>query len=102
MTEKEKGGSVAFEEKLELEQRSQSDESQLLSLPEPGSQERLLAERKLVRKLDARLLPTIIIIYIMNYIDVQVLLAISSTSTLNFSFSAMVSRRPVCKACSKT
>ncbi|KAJ7643677.1 MFS general substrate transporter [Roridomyces roridus] len=31
--------------------------------------ERNLAERKLVRKLDCRLLPTIFLIYIMNYID---------------------------------
>lgn len=69
MAEKEKNGSMTFEEKLD--QRSQTDDSQLLSLPEPGSQERLLAERRLVRKLDARLLPTIIIIYIMNYIDVH-------------------------------
>jgi len=29
------------------------------------------AERKLVRKLDMRLLPTIVLIYIMNYIDVR-------------------------------
>jgi len=42
-------------------------------LPEPGSRERLLAERKLVRKLDMRLLPTIFLIYIMNYIDVRIL-----------------------------
>ncbi|PPR01382.1 hypothetical protein CVT24_006220 [Panaeolus cyanescens] len=36
---------------------------------EQGSPERLLAEKKLVRKLDSRLLPTIFIIFIMNYID---------------------------------
>lgn len=35
-----------------------------------GTPERTLAERKLVRKLDYRILPTIILIYIMNYIDV--------------------------------
>ena len=29
------------------------------------------AEKKLVRKLDGRLLPTIIVIFIMNYIDVS-------------------------------
>ncbi|KAJ7259565.1 MFS general substrate transporter [Mycena haematopus] len=39
------------------------------ALPEIGSAERLSAERKLVRKLDARLLPTIFLIFIMNYID---------------------------------
>ncbi|KAL0574877.1 hypothetical protein V5O48_007089 [Marasmius crinis-equi] len=39
------------------------------ALPEPGSPERIAAERRLVRKLDMRVLPTIIVIYIMNYID---------------------------------
>ncbi|KAK7054438.1 hypothetical protein VNI00_003636 [Paramarasmius palmivorus] len=38
-------------------------------LPAPGTPERIAAERKLVRKLDMRVLPTIIVIYIMNYID---------------------------------
>ena len=33
---------------------------------------RVAAERRLVRTLDMRLLPTIIVIYIMNYIDVNV------------------------------
>ena len=46
---------------------SQDDEG----LPTPGSPERLLVERKLVRKLDMRLIPTICIIYIMNNIDVS-------------------------------
>jgi hypothetical protein len=39
-------------------------------IPELGSAEREHLERKLVRKLDTRVLPTIILIYIMNYIDV--------------------------------
>ncbi|KAF8887156.1 major facilitator superfamily domain-containing protein [Infundibulicybe gibba] len=39
------------------------------ALPLPGSQERIIAERKLVRKLDMRVLPTIFLIFIMNYID---------------------------------
>ncbi|KAJ7504957.1 MFS general substrate transporter [Mycena galericulata] len=43
--------------------------SHLDALPEIGTSERILAERKLVRKLDSRLLPTIFLIYIMNYID---------------------------------
>ncbi|KAJ7643659.1 major facilitator superfamily domain-containing protein [Roridomyces roridus] len=38
-------------------------------LPAIGTPERLHAERRLVRKLDYRLLPTIFLIYIMNYID---------------------------------
>jgi hypothetical protein len=33
--------------------------------------QRASAERQLVKKLDHRLLPTIIVIYIMNYIDVR-------------------------------
>jgi len=41
-------------------------------LPESGSHERMLAERDLVRKLDMRLLPTVFLIFIMNYIDVCV------------------------------
>ncbi|KAF7314779.1 Tartrate transporter [Mycena kentingensis (nom. inval.)] len=40
-----------------------------LLLPAPGSPERVALERKLIRRLDFRLLPTIFIIYIMNYID---------------------------------
>ena len=39
-------------------------------LPENGSQERAMAEHRLVRKLDTRLLPTMILIYILNLIDV--------------------------------
>ena len=38
-----------------------------------GDNVRPAAERALVRKLDMRLLPTIILIFIMNYIDVSVL-----------------------------
>jgi hypothetical protein len=40
-------------------------------LPLPGTRERIMAEKGLVRKLDSRLLPTIFVIYIMNYIDVR-------------------------------
>jgi hypothetical protein len=57
----------------ENEKDSSTEENQQSSpvqIPEHGSQERLLAERKLVRILDTRLLPTLFIIYIMNYIDV--------------------------------
>jgi len=39
-------------------------------LPAPRTRERAIAEKKLLRKLDTRLLPTIFIIYIMNYTDV--------------------------------
>jgi len=47
----------------------QSRSSLLQSLPKACSEERLRAERKLVRKLDASVLPVIFIITIMNYID---------------------------------
>ncbi|KAJ7019426.1 MFS general substrate transporter [Mycena alexandri] len=50
------------------EHKARSDEV-LDPLPEIGTPERILAEKKLVRKLDSRLLPAIILIYIMNYID---------------------------------
>ncbi|KAG5652132.1 hypothetical protein H0H81_006208 [Sphagnurus paluster] len=40
-----------------------------LDLPVYGTLERAQAERRLVRKLDYRVLPTIVVIYIMNYID---------------------------------
>ncbi|KAJ6559076.1 MFS general substrate transporter [Mycena vulgaris] len=49
-----------------VEHRERAD---LDNLPEIGSPERLAAERKLVRKLDTRLLPTIFLIFILNYID---------------------------------
>ncbi|KAK7034521.1 hypothetical protein VNI00_012368 [Paramarasmius palmivorus] len=39
------------------------------ALPVSGTPERLTAETKLVRKLDMRVLPVIVVIYIMNYID---------------------------------
>ena len=61
MSEKEEAGDI-FTEKS-----NQDDEG----LPAPGSQGRLLAERRLVRKLDVRLIPTIFLIFIMNYIDVS-------------------------------
>lgn len=47
-----------------LQERGKDDE---LLTPE----RRPAAERQLVRKLDMRLLPTIIVIFIMNYIDVS-------------------------------
>lgn len=40
-------------------------------LPAPGTSERADAEKSLLRRLDVRLLPTIVIIYVMNYIDVS-------------------------------
>ncbi|KAJ6504752.1 MFS general substrate transporter [Mycena vitilis] len=49
--------------------KTEGDPSRFDALPEIGTPERILAERRLVRKLDSRLLPTIILIYILNYID---------------------------------
>lgn len=44
---------------------------------------RASAEKKLVRRLDSRLLPTVIAIYLMNYIDVRfMLLRLSSSLSL--------------------
>ncbi|KAF8624306.1 hypothetical protein AX15_005937 [Amanita polypyramis BW_CC] len=46
-----------------------SEQLNIDALPEPGTEERRIAERRLVRKLDMRVLPTIILIYILNHID---------------------------------
>ncbi|KAJ7174844.1 MFS general substrate transporter [Mycena filopes] len=51
-----------------VEHHPPSDEA-LVPLPAIGTPERILAEKQLVRRLDLRLLPTIILIYILNYID---------------------------------
>ena len=47
-----------------------NQDDKLEGLPAPCSQGRLLAERRLVRKLDVRFIP-MIFIFIMNYIDVS-------------------------------
>ena len=52
-------------------ERDGSPVGDLESIPEQGTAERAIAERKLVRKLDMRMLPIIVLIYIMNYIDVS-------------------------------
>ena len=63
MSEKEVAGDIL------TEKSNHDDDSE--GLPAPGSQGRLLAERRVVRKLDVRLIPTIFLIFIMNYIDVS-------------------------------
>ncbi|KAF7299842.1 Tartrate transporter [Mycena chlorophos] len=60
----EKGDIVHEENKAPVD-----DVPNLSPLPAFGTPERVAMERSLVRKLDYRLLPTIFIIYIMNYID---------------------------------
>ena len=62
MSEKEETSGI-FTEKS----NNQDDEG----LPAPCFQSRLLAERKLVRTLDMWLIPTIFLIFIMNFIDVS-------------------------------
>ena len=47
-----------------------------------ANEQRASAERRLVKKLDRRLLPTVIVIYIMNYIDVGRLLGTTSVCLL--------------------
>jgi proteasome assembly chaperone (PAC2) family protein len=61
------------EEKTSVVQKESAElsPSKVDALPEIGSAERLAAEQRLVRKLDTRLLPTIFLIFIMNYIDVR-------------------------------
>lgn len=63
MSEKEKD--------LQSFDENKTESLELDALPPSGSPERILAEKKLVRKLDTRVLPMIILIYIMNYIDVR-------------------------------
>ena len=67
MSEKEKGWSYMVGDGNSNELHTQDEPEKL---PESGSQDRIAAEHRLVRKLDTRLLPTIFLIYILNYIDV--------------------------------
>jgi hypothetical protein len=55
-------------------------ELEKVPLPPPGSIERLELEKKLLRKLDWRVLPTVMIIFIMNYIDVSSLLLVNTSN----------------------
>lgn len=82
------GPSIAGNEKdISVEESQHQSQDDLPPLSNPGSRERILAERKLLRKLDARLLPMIVIIYMMNYIDVCSL-AVLPTSKLDDSLLA--------------
>ncbi|KAF9029761.1 major facilitator superfamily domain-containing protein [Rhodocollybia butyracea] len=56
-------GEIVMEEKI----RTVSAEE--YPIPVEGTPERFQAERRLLRKLDMRVMPTIVLIYIMNYID---------------------------------
>lgn len=57
--------SESFTENVVAAQKEQDD---FVLLTE---QNRRAAERDLVRRLDMRLMPTVVVIYVMNYIDVS-------------------------------
>ena len=64
--EKESPAHVYIENHKETGSHDSNDDGVLLE-----DDKRASAERRLVKKLDHRLLPTIVLIYIMNYIDVR-------------------------------
>ena len=64
--EKESPTHVYIEDHKETGSHDSDDDGVLLE-----DDKRASAERRLVKKLDHRLLPTIVVIYIMNYIDVR-------------------------------
>ena len=64
--EKESPAHVYIENDKEAGSHDSNDDGVLLE-----DDKRASAERRLVKKLDHRLLPTIVVIYIMNYIDVR-------------------------------
>jgi hypothetical protein len=64
--EKESTIHVYIEALKETSPHDSNDDGFLLE-----NDERASAERRLVKKLDCRLLPTIMVIYFMNYIDVR-------------------------------
>jgi hypothetical protein len=64
--EKESLAHDYIEDRKETGSHDSNDDGVLLE-----SDKRASAERRLVKKLDHRLLPTIVVIYIMNYIDVR-------------------------------
>ncbi|KAK0450164.1 MFS general substrate transporter [Armillaria borealis] len=54
---------------VEVYEHAPSSQSDIDFVPDQGSQGRILAERRLVRKLDRRFLPMVTLIYLMNHID---------------------------------
>jgi hypothetical protein len=64
--EKESPAHVYIEDHKETGSHDSNDDGALLE-----DDKRVSAERRLVKKIDYRLLPTIVVIYIMNYIDVR-------------------------------
>lgn len=80
-------------EDVSIEDRPPSQTS-LLALPETGTPERILAERKLVRKLDTRVLPTIFFIFIMNYIDVGSSFIVTYMESADEEFHSVMASLP--------
>lgn len=73
--------SVLLEDQVDIKDASSVDNGEKASysveINDPDSEllqpsRRLVAEKKLVRILDMRLLPTIVLIFILNYIDVSI------------------------------
>ena len=64
--EKESSAHDYIENDKETGSHNPNDDGVLLE-----NDKRVSAERRLVQKLDHRLLPTIVVIYIMNFIDVS-------------------------------
>ena len=64
--EKESPAQVYIENHKDTGSHDSNDDGILLE-----ANKRASAERRLVKKLDHRLLPTVVVIYIMNYIDVR-------------------------------
>ena len=64
--EKESPAHVYIETQKETGSHDSNDDGIFLE-----DDKRASAERRLVKKLDRRLLPTVVVIYIMNYIDVR-------------------------------
>lgn len=63
---------TSYVEVLDLSNQKQLvGDSKGKAIEELSAEERTRAERRLLWKLDIRFLPTIILIYIMNYIDVR-------------------------------
>ncbi|KAK0485188.1 MFS general substrate transporter [Armillaria novae-zelandiae] len=54
---------------IEVYEHAPSSQSDIDFVSNQGCQERILAERRLVRKLDMRFLPMVTLIYLMNHID---------------------------------
>jgi hypothetical protein len=71
---------MSFSPKLEPASPAQEPGSYLPYAPGTSNRAREQAEKRLLRKLDTRVLPTVVLIYIMNYIDVRCTVEVSPRS----------------------